>query len=698
VRRPLLLAAAALALSACHAPRQGETAATSRKSAAVLSDASNGANWAATGRTFGEQHFSPLSEISLKNVQRLGLAWSLDLPLGNSISTPLAVDGVVYVATGYSVVRAIDAVTGRELWIYDPKVAETEGARVKMRNGWGIRGLAWWNGKLYVGTHDGRLIALDARSGKPVWSVMTVGKDDVRFISGAPRVFAGKVIIGHGGADIGPTRGYVTTYDAETGKLLWRFYTVPGNPADGFENDAMKMAATTWKGEWWKFGGGGTVWNAMTYDPETDTIFIGTGNGGPWNQHIRSPGGGDNLFLCSIVALDAKTGAYKWHYQINPGETWDYNAAMDMPLATITIDGKPRKVIMEAPKNGFFYVIDRVTGKLISAEPFAKTTWASRIDLGTGRPVEDPAARYPNGRSFELWPSPEGAHNWLPMAFSPKSGLVYIPTLSTGSTWTDKGVDLKTWRWTPGGNNENGVAVGVDATKPGSGESALLAWNPVTQKPAWRAPTAGLWSGGVLATAGDLVFQGQANGRFDAYDATTGRQVWSFDSRAATLAAPITYMAGGHQYVTVLTGAGLSGAIFGDASAKLGWEARTQPRRVLTFRLDGTATLPPRPAPYTPVAPPDPTYAPDPTFAAEGNVVYHHQCYVCHGGTAKSGGIAPDLRASAAPQSAETFEAIVRGGALMSGGMPRFDQLSDRQVAALRQYLRSRARDLAAGR
>ncbi len=466
-----------------------------------------------------------------------GLPGRLTCPKGNPVSAPIAVDGVLYVATGYSVVRAVDAASGHELWTYDAQVAAQPAAGIKMRNGWGIRGLAWWDGRLFVGTQDGRLIAIDAKTGREAWSVMTVSPDDVRFISGPPRVFAGKVVIGHGGADVGVVRGYVTAYDTATGKQLWRFNTVPGDPAKGFEDDTQAMIASTWKGQYWELGGGGTVWNAMTYDPETDTLFIGTGNGGPWNQKTRSPGGGDNLFLCSIVALDAKTGKYKWHYQVNPGETWDYNAAMDMQLADLKIDGRSRKVLMQAPKNGFFYVLDRITGKLISAEPFAKVTWASRIDLVTGRPVETPGARYPNGSTFELWPSPEGAHNWLPMAYSPKTRLVYIPTLEMGATYSDKGIDLARWRWTPGGINDKGVALAIT---PGIiRQSGLLAWDPVRQKAAWRVPTAGLWSGGVMATAGGLVFQGQADGRFVAYDAASGAVRWQFTAQSAVIAPPI---------------------------------------------------------------------------------------------------------------------------------------------------------------
>ncbi|MEQ9737758.1 MAG: PQQ-binding-like beta-propeller repeat protein, partial [Algiphilus sp.] len=344
---------------------------------ASLADTADGANWGAWGRTFDEQRFSPLDQINRKTVERLGLAWSLELnDIWNVSSQPLAVDGVIYLAVGYSEVYAVDAKSGAVLWTYDPQVDPQ-----KMRMAWGIRGLAFWKGRVYVGVQDGRLIAIDAETGEPDWSVLTTKPGDNRYITGAPRVFNDMVIIGHGGADFGHVRGYVTAYDTETGAQRWRWYTVPGNPADGFENAAMEMAADTWTGEWWKFGGGGTVWNSMTYDPEFNRVYIGTGNGSPWNHKLRSPEGGDNLFLCSVVALDADTGEYVWHYQTTPGESWDFNSAMDMVLADLTIDDQPRKALLHAPKNGFFYVLDREDGSLISAEKLGKVTWAEGVDL-----------------------------------------------------------------------------------------------------------------------------------------------------------------------------------------------------------------------------------------------------------------------------------------------------------------------------
>jgi quinohemoprotein ethanol dehydrogenase len=661
-----------------------------------LLDGSAGNDWPAYGRTFGEQHYSPLASVNSRNVPQLGLAWFYDLGRGNSISQPIAVDGILYVATGYSVVRAFDAVTGRLLWQFDPHAAVAAGA--KLRNGWGIRGLAWWKGKLYVGTQDGRLIAIDAGTGKQVWSVMTLDSSSVGNITGAPRVFDGKIIIGFGGADYGSERGYVSTYDAETGKLLWRFYTVPGNPANGFEDPAQAMAAKTWSGEWWKFGGGGTAWNAMTYDPDTNTVFIGTGNGSPWNKRVRSPGAGDNLFLCSMIALDANTGKYKWHYQFNPGETWDYNAVMDMPLATLTINGKSRKVIMEAPKNGYFYILDRLSGELLSAEPFVKISWARKIDLATGRPVEVPGVRFENGQEFTLWPSPAGGHNWQPMSFSPKTGLVYIPTLEMASTYSDRGIDLADWQRRAGSSGDNAIHLGFAVGLKEKPKAFLQAWNPVLQKPVWKTASFGAWNGGTMATGGGLVFQGQANGLFRALDAATGAILWSFDAHAAVLAPPITYQADGRQYISVLTGFGLSFGILDTGPDKLPWDYATQAHRVLTFALGASAVLPPAPPQRQPVAAADPDFVPDPARIQAGLVQYHFQCVSCHGIAAVGNATAPDLRTSAAPTSMETFDRIVAGGALVPNGMPRFEQLTSDEIEDIRYYLRSRIRDLANGK
>jgi quinohemoprotein ethanol dehydrogenase len=649
-----------------------------------LTDGSDGVDWAAYGRTYGEQHYSPLTQINARTVGRLGLAWSMDLPRGNPATIPLEVGGTLFFASGLNIVHALDAASGRSLWTYDPKVAQAAGH--KLRQGWGSRGIGYWNGKIYTGTGDGRLIALDAKTGRRVWSVMTVDPGDGRYITGAPRLFDGKVIIGHGGADSASTRGYVTAYDAETGQQIWRFYTVPGNPADGFEDKAQAQAAKTWAGEWWKYGGGGTAWNAFTYDTETHTILIGTGNGAPWNRRVRSQDRGDNLFLCSIVALDAATGAYKWHYQINPGESWDYNAAMDMHLADLTIAGRPRKVIITAPKNGFLYVIDRLDGRLISATPIAKITWATGIDPKDGRPIEAPEARYPHGKPFELWPSNVGAHSWMPSAFSPKAGLVYVPLLERGAVYSDAGVDPATWTRAPGNAEDFAVSITPVEHDPLANTSWLLAFDPVARRARWKQKTASAWNGGILATGGDLVFQGQLNGEFDAYEASSGRKLWRYAAQAPIIAAPISYAVGGRQFVTVIVGMGTSPGGVGP----IPFDYYSQARRVLTFRLGGSATIPIA-RPTVRVAPPDTDYRADAAVEARGAGVYYLHCVGCHGVGAISGGQAPDLRFSSVPLNQVAFAGVVHAGALVDAGMPRFEELSDTDLDALRQYLRAQS-------
>jgi quinohemoprotein ethanol dehydrogenase len=651
-----------------------------------LDDSSPGEDWAAYGRTYGEQHFSPLVQINARNVKSLGLAWALDLGPGNPATIPIEVRGVLYFASGLSVVRAVDATSGTVLWTYDPAVARV--ADTSMRQGWGSRGLGYWNDTIYVGTLDGRLIALNAKTGLPVWSIATFGPDEGRYITGAPRAFDGKVIIGHGGNDSASVRGYVSCYDADTGKLRWRFYTVPGDPARGFEDGTQKMTAKTWSGDWWKYGGGGTVWNSFAYDEASRTVFLGTGNGAPWNHRVRSEGKGDNLFVASIVALDAGTGRYKWHYQVNPGDTWDYDASVDMQLADLTIDGVPRKVLMQASKNGFFYVIDRIDGSLISAQPYAKVTWASKIDSATGRPVEDPAARFPHGTTFELWPSFFGAHSWMPSAFSPQTGLMYVPVVEKAAVYDDKGIDASNWVRTPAGASDSAVNLGPGTSHNQlDGTSWLLAIDPTTQRHVWkvRTPTGG--NGGVLATAGDLVFQGERSGNFAAYDAASGEKLWSFGTLAGIVAAPISYSVGGTQYVSLAVGVGTGAAFLaGDLAGSVNY--RTQPKRLLTFALGATHTLPPAPATASAV-PDDPRYRADDAQGLTGAIKFGRYCSHCHGFGAIGVGNAPDLRYSAVPLSADAFKSVVHDGVLLDRGMPKFGEFDAQTLDAIRQYLRS---------
>ena len=499
-------------------------------------------NWMSYGRTYDEQRYSPLDRIGAANVGTLGLAWYYDLDTAARAqeSTPLVIDGVMYVTSAWSKVFALDAATGRELWRYDPKVPGAAGinACCDVVN----RGVAAWEGRLYLGTLDGRLVAIDAETGKPAWEVMTVEPGSRYTITGAPRVVKGKVIIGNGGGEMG-VRGYVTAYDAATGQQVWRFYTVPGDPSKPFENPALELAAKTWKGEWWKLGGGGTVWDSMAYDPDLDLLYIGTGNGSPWNRAIRSPGGGDNLFISSIVALKPESGEYVWHYQTTPGDTWDYTAAQHMILADLTIEGRARKVIMQAPKNGFFYVLDRATGELISASAFATMNWAKGIDMKTGRPIETAEARYgETGRPFIAQPGPGGAHSWQPMSYSPRTGLVYFPVMEAVFPYfPDKDFRKRTLAWNTGVDfnagslpTDQGI---LDQIKAGL-KGHLVAWDPVGQREVWRVQHEHPWNGGALSTAGDVVFHGDALGEFAAYDARTGAKLWSVATGTGILAPP----------------------------------------------------------------------------------------------------------------------------------------------------------------
>jgi quinohemoprotein ethanol dehydrogenase len=662
---------------------------------AALADESNTAGWLAYGRTHNEQRFSPLAQINTSNVAKLGVDWFIELPEAvGLVATPLVSEGVMYFVGSRNIVRAVNATNGEVLWLYDPRVAEVAGDRMRVSFLHGSRGVALWGDKVYLPTADGRLIALEAKTGKEVWSVLTVDPTKSLYISGAPKVFKGKVLIGNGGTEQGPVRGYVTAYDAETGKQAWRFWIVPGNPADGFENEAMKMAAKTWKGEWWKYGGGGNAWHGFTYDPEFDAVYIGTGNGAPWNQKIRSPGGGDNLFLCSIVALDPDTGEYRWHYQTTPGETWDYNSNMDIVLADLKIDGRDVKALMQAPKNGFFYVIDRSNGKLVSAEPFAETTWASKIDLATGRPVEVPGARYEDG-SQVISPGPLGSHNWPPMSFNPRTGLVYIPTIHQRWKYSDTDTDLQGWHppeWSDPAPTE-GLGVGIELSGHRSDgiRGTLQAWDPVKQKQVWEVELPVAWNPGTLTTAGDLVFQGRADGHFAAYHAATGKELWRTPVGLGVAAPPITYSIDGRQYVALLVGWGAAfAAAGGEDPAALGWAYGRHMRRLVVFSLEGKKDLPALPAPQVPEPLQAGSFEVEEKRASAGADAYN-QCVFCHGFDAISGGIAPDLRASPIVLSPEGFADVVRGGARRPRGMPSFGNMSDEHLLALRHYIRQQA-------
>jgi quinohemoprotein ethanol dehydrogenase len=654
---------------------------------AEIADESRTADWLAYGRTHSEQRFSPLTDVNTETIPDLGVAWYVDLPNDvGLVSTPLVVDGTLYFTGTMNVIRAVDATTGESVWEYDPDVAGHIGTGRQV--GWvHNRGISFYQGKIFAATWDGRLIALDARSGDLVWSVRTFDADKPLYITGAPKAFNGKVLIGNGGTEVGPARGFVTAFDAETGEEAWKFYIVPGNPADGFENDAMEMAAETWTGSWWEHGGGGNAWHGFTYDAELNVIYIGTGNGAPWNRRIRSPGGGDNLYLSSIVALNADNGDYLWHYQNNPGETWDYNSTMDIVLADIEVDGEPVKAILHAPKNGFFYVINRVTGKLISAEPFTRVTWATHIDIATGRPVETADARYEDGEA-NIWPSGHGAHSWQAMSYNPMTGLVYLPTMNMGGRYVDLNLD-PSWR---AEDFIGGTGVGLfeilipDDMPPGE----LQAWDPVTQQAVWTVPQAHPWNAGTLTTAGNLVFQGRYDGVFAAYDATTGREVWSYDLGLGISAPPITYKLGGRQYVALLVGYGGGYTMgFTPGLPDEGWAYGVHTRRLVVFALGGETDLPAQPEPHIPQPLVYADFPLDETLANQGASLFGRNCAICHGGGAVANAMAPDLRASGVPLDFTAFAAVVREGSLANRAMPAFAELADEELDAIRHYIRA---------
>lgn len=673
---PLKIAALALALLA---PMVG---ATPVDQAAIVASENDGSQWLSHGRTYSEQRFSPLKQITEQNADQLGLAWHLDLDNHRGLeATPLFSDGVLYASLSWSRAIAIDVKTGKQLWAFDPQIdrGKARDACCDAVN----RGVALWNGKVYIGTLDGRLIALDAKTGQQVWSQQTTDNSLPYTITGAPRVVKGKVIIGNGGAEYG-VRGYFSAYDAESGKMEWRFYTVPGDPNKPYEHPELAEAAKTWTGDqYWKLGGGGTVWDSMAYDPQLDLLYIGTGNGSPWNRNIRSPRGGDNLYLSSILAIHPDTGRLAWHYQVTPGDSWDFTATQQLTLAELEIAGKQRKVIMQAPKNGFFYVLDRETGQLLSAEKFGKVTWAEKIDMATGKPVETPGVRYKD-KPIVMWPSPFGAHGWHSMSFNPQTGLVYIPYQEIPGVYRNEAKDfIKRKGFNTGAGFSDATEIPREAVS-----GALLAWDPVKQKEVWRAPYPHYWNGGTLSTAGNLVFQGTADGNLIAYSADKGKKLWSFAAQTGIVAAPISYRFEGEQYIAVMAGwGGVAPLIGGDAANAPGVGNVS---RLLVFKLGGKDSLPPLPEKAQAVTRiPKPVEA-SATDLAAGQQLFGSYCSVCHGVGAVSGGLIPDLRKSDEARR-NLFQQIVLDGVLRPLGMPSFkDTLEPAEVEKIKQYVMSR--------
>ena len=667
LRKPVLavLAAALLSLPPAHA-----------------------ADWPRHGLNAAETRYSPLDTIASANVAGLGLAWHFrfDRPRGVE-ATPIMVDGTLYVSGPWGVVYALDARDGRLKWQHDPQVPAGKGmhACCDVVN----RGVAVEGGRVFVATIDGRLQALDARDGRVLWSTQTTDRDAPYTITGAPRVARGLVVIGNGGGEYG-VRGYVSAYDAATGALRWRFYTVPGNPAAGADGAASdrplrERALPTWNGEWWRYGGGGTVWDSMAWDPELDLFYFGVGNGTPHDCDLRSPGGGDNLFLSSIVAVRPATGEYVWHYQTTPGDSWDYTATQHMILADLELDGRVRKVLMQAPKNGFFYVLDRATGELLAADKYVNVNWASHVDAASGRPQEVDGARYPAGRPFLVQPSQLGGHNWQPMAYSPATGLVYVPAQeTTGYMMKDPAFRFEPGRW------NTGVATPPMPPDPKVLDQAraamsghLLAWDPVRRRAAWRTAHPGPWNGGVLATAGGLVFQGVGGAGLAAFDARDGRRLWQSDTWLDVLGGPISYALDGEQYIAAAAGFGSS--LHLTSSAILPRAGAPVPGGVFVWKLGGKASMP---APQSRPSLPPPADKGNDEAVGKGAALYARYCMQCHGAGAVAGGGMPDLRHSPYLAEPALFRRPLVDGILAARGMPAFgDTLGATDADAIHAYI-----------
>jgi quinohemoprotein ethanol dehydrogenase len=654
-------------------------------------------NWLAHGRTYEEQRFSPLAQINRDSVSRLGLDWYRNMNTTRGLeATPIVVDGMMFLTSTWSRVYALDPVTGAELWAFDPEVPRQWGRRAccDVVN----RGVAVYQGKVYVGTIDGRLIALDAQNGEKVWEVDTlIDHDRFYTITGAPRAARGKVFIGNGGAEFG-VRGYISAYDAESGDLDWRFYTVPGDPSKPFEHAELEDAAKTWNGtNWWEFGGGGTVWNSIVYDPEFNHLYFGVGNGSPWTREIRSPGGGDNLFLSSIVAVDADSGRMQWYYQTTPADNWDYTAVQDIMLADMKVDGVDRKVLMQAPKNGFFYVIDRSSGELLRAHKFVHTTWATHVDMKTGRPVENPDLDY---RTEAKWiiPTSLGARNWQAMSFDSKKGIVYMTADEISGIFVMDQNWMKTGEYK---RNSMGLNIGVElsglppiaAATPGAlpSKGYLKAFNPLTGKSDWVIESPHYWNGGVLATAGGLVFQGNADGQVNAMHADTGEVLWSFKAYTSIIAPPVSYKIDGTQYIAILAGTG-GGDLFNGYSTDVASIIYGNHGKLLVFKLDGESALPVQ-QPVNRNIPEPPVIAATAEEITAGEGLYHEYCAACHGFNSRSSGAVTDLRYMS-KVSHSAFNSIVLEGALLPKGMPNLSDVLDEKAAGfVHAYIANRARE-----
>ena len=630
----------------------------------MRAEASAGDDWLLNGRDFGEQHFSPLQQITDRNVKHLGLAWYLDIDSAMGMaSEPLEVDGVVDVSAPRSIVYAVDAATGRVIWKFDPMAKLGYGTQ----NSYAVRvnrGVAVWQGRVYVSTGDCRLVAIDAGSGKQLWSSRIC--DPVQTGStGAPHIAKGTVLIGYNGSD-DMVRGSLVAFDGVTGQEKWRFWTVPGDPSKGFESKVLEQAAKTWSGDrWWRFGGG-DVWDAITYDPITNLIIFGTAGSGTvegTTPRSETPGGA-KLYAGCVIAVNADTGEYVWHFQTSGDHFQTEN--FHTIVTDLVLKGAKRHAAITAPRNGFIYVLDAATGHLIEAEPYGTVRWASSIDLQTGRPHEIPARSEASERG--------AGKTWWPMSYDPFTGLVYVPAY-----------DVRTHRQ--------------------AGETALagklVAWSPVKRAVQWSVEQPLQVNGGVLATAGNLVFQGEGTGEFAAYTADTGRKVWSIQTGSAIDAVPVSYRVKGDQYIMVPVGWGSASRLFLPASTMATPRSKRGPARLLAFRLGATIPFP-TPPDVIPDVPKPPQRIGTSASVKAGEALYEtHLCGGCHepgldgSGAWTVDGAVPDLR-YAPPEVHSQWDAIVLGGSHAANGMMAFGveqhfpdvaPLSPAESAAIHAYV-----------
>jgi quinohemoprotein ethanol dehydrogenase len=660
--------------------------------------------WLTAGRDNSGAYYSPLQAINDKNVERLGFGWDYQLGTQRGLeATPVVVDGVMYAPGNWGRVYALDAATGRELWTYNPGVDGQAGrnACCDVVN----RGLAVWKGRVYVASVDGYLHAIDAATGKRVWRVDTLPDRNPGsfhyFVTGAPQLAGDLVVIGSGGADFKGARGSVSAYSLETGEFKWRFYTVPRDPELGPQDQPhLEAAARTWPAKYdWSMGGGGTAWDGLAYDPREKLVYIGTANASPYHGEHDPAGQGDELFVASIVAIHADSGRMAWYYQEIPGEGWDYDTTNKLVLAELTLDGKPRRVIMQASKDGYLYVLDRVTGEFLSGKPFASVNWTKGLDPKTHRPIINPAADW--GRAPALiFPAAVGAHGWQPMSYNPRTGLVYIPVIDAAMVYVDTSkrragliegnFDLAFFFPEDYAPREleslYGKLPSLESLspngKPPKSRGLIRAVEPLTGKVVWEQQTHSVWDGGVLSTAGNLVFRGDDGGYLNVYAADSGQLLKRVEVGSSIMAAPMTYRIKGTQYVSVMAGYG-GGVLFAPFPTESAAYKYGNAGRIITFRLDGGPPQIPTPVTDGPHEPPPPREG-TPETIARGELLYNRYCSRCH---AFGRGLVPDLRRLPVAIHNIFYEVVLRG-ADQANGMARWDDvLTQDDAAAIHSYL-----------